>query len=226
MPEIEYTIPSHIFAESCPMCDEIALDEGERREGFVARYPRGWVLVACKRHVDVLRTTNEVPEAPPSNTITIPTTASATAQDPCPICISNPPHLHLDCNHAFCTPCLTNWQTASLDTSLSSWLTSTPLLLPQYPILAATLKSRFTCPMCRTNLQFTKQSRRKKKMRNQRARGEELTGGIGARSRRGGQRNRRRRGGREVPCVEAPPSESMPVVERAQASQNDFTGVE
>lgn len=73
-------------------------------------------------------------------------------------------------------------------------------------------------------------------MGNQRARGEELTGGVGARSRRGGQRNRRRRGGREgagvmrsewaVPCVEAPPSESMPVVERAQASQNDSTGME
>lgn len=72
-------------------------------------------------------------------------------------------------------------------------------------------------------------------MGNQRARGEGLTGGIGARSRRGGQKNRRKRG-REgagvmrsewaVPCVEAPPSESMPVVERAQASQNDSMGVE
>lgn len=270
MPELEYTIPSHIFAESCPICDEIAMgtEETEGRERFVARYPRGWVLVACKRHAEILRTTsaggNHVvvggqPELRSKAALrfrerekqrkqqkrattatsaeanpTPPTKPMSTTQkhsDPCPICFSSPAHLNLDCTHTFCTPCLSHWQTTSFDPHLSSWL-SNPLIQHQYPILSANLKSRFTCPMCRANLQFTKQSRRKKKMRNRRERGEEVDGEMGARSRRGGQKRRRR--GREgegvmrsewvAPCVEA--SESMPVVERAQASQNDSTGME
>lgn len=287
-PELEYTVPDSIFAESCPLCDEIALESTE--QGFVARYPRGWVLVACKRHVDVLRTSeggshvvvgeqgelrskaayrfrerevkrrekkaveeragtatssavaDEIPETPPStppsgntpipqtepasNTTPTPPSPPPTIQkattDPCPICLSTPPTLSLSCTHTFCLPCLTNWQTTSLDTALSTWLSSSPLLLTNYPILSATLKSRYTCPMCRANLQFTKQSRRKKKRWNRRERGEEA-GVMAARSRRGGQRNRRRRGGSgggvmrsewmpTDPCVVAP--ESMPVVER------------
>lgn len=284
-PELEYRVPKGVFAESCPVCDEIAMEESIEK-GFVARYPRGWVLVACKRHVDVLRTSeggshvvvggqpelkskaafrfrerelkrrkkkaveeragtatsdavaDEIPETPPStppsgntpipqtkpasSTIPIPPTTQKVVADPCPICLSTPPTLHLPCTHAFCLPCLTHWQTTSVDVPLSTWLSSSPLLLTTYPILSATLKSRFTCPMCRANLQFTKQSRRKKKRWNGRERGEEA-GVVAARSRRGGQRNRRRRGasGGGVlrsewmptdPCVVAP--DSMPVVER------------
>ncbi|KAG9909765.1 hypothetical protein KCU98_g2717, partial [Aureobasidium melanogenum] len=55
-PEIEYTVPESVFAESCPVCDEMAMESIE--EGFIARYPRGWVLVACQRHVGVLRTSS------------------------------------------------------------------------------------------------------------------------------------------------------------------------
>ncbi|KAH0334577.1 hypothetical protein KCU74_g2873, partial [Aureobasidium melanogenum] len=292
-PEIEYTVPESVFAESCPVCDEIAMESIE--EGFIARYPRGWVLVACQRHVEVLRTSSggthvcvggqlelrskaayrfqerelkrseekavekraaaantaaaaaaaatsavadKVPETPPS-TPTSSTAPTPTPQDPCPICLATPPTLLLSCTHTFCTPCLTHWQTTSLDTALSTWLSSCRLLLSKYPILSATLKSRFTCPMCRANLQFTKQSRRKKKIGNKISRGENVGGVMAAaRSRRGGQRNRRRGRGRgrfgdgvlrsewmpTDPRVIAP--ESMPVVQRAQARQDDPRGVD
>lgn len=282
IPEVHYTVPANMFAESCPSCDEIAVENVE--EGFVARYPRGWLLVACKRHAQMLKASgngkhicvggqpelrskaayrfqerelkpkeqkaaekraatvaispsagDKTPSTPPSTPASSSTTTptNPAQKDPCPICVDSIPNLRLDCNHSFCKPCLTHWQQNFTDQPLSDWITSTPGVRVQYPILAANLKSRFTCPMCRTYLQFTKQSRRKKKTRNQLARGEEV-GVPSARSRRGGQRRRRPRVGdglrsegtnalAENACVIAP--DSMPVVARAQAMQDDSTGL-
>jgi hypothetical protein len=257
IPEGRYTVPSSVFAESCVVCDEQAMDVVD--PSFVPRYPKGWELVACRRHAGALKSTVDdgevfvggVAEArkssalryytrrnyleaekkaaekkatattdstspttpPPSPNTSCSSTSSSHAaarKDPCPICVEDQPTLTLDCTHSFCVPCLTTWQQNYLDTHLSTWLHTTPLILHCYPILSAHLKSRFTCPMCRKHLQYTHQSRRKRKMQNKRARGEEDWMQGSARTRRGGvggrpsrERRRREREEAEDLCDEA-----------------------
>ncbi|CAD0115497.1 unnamed protein product [Aureobasidium uvarum] len=41
--ESQFAVPAHIFAESCPMCDEMALETTEGRVPL--RYPQGWKLI-------------------------------------------------------------------------------------------------------------------------------------------------------------------------------------
>jgi hypothetical protein len=227
------TIPSSIFAESYPACDAIAMDIMD--PDHAPSYPKGWVLVACRRHAvvsesnsdrqqfvgGVLETrntaamrylsrvakkkaaaataaiesssstctsTHPVPSAPPSSPNTsgtsTPTTTSCAEKVPCPICVEDKPDLVLDCGHSFCKPCLVTWQQNCSDQKLIVWVNSTPNVRSDYPILEANIKSRFTCPMCRTYLQYTKQSRRKRKMHNKMSRGEAWTEGS-ARVRRG-----------------------------------------
>jgi hypothetical protein len=228
-----YKVPSTVFAESCPACDEIAMDNLD--SSFVPRYPQGWTLVACRRHAPALKAdvdhrhvfvggipeaksasatrydsraaekkaataaiesssstctnTHSAPSAPSpspdSNGTVTPTTTTCAEKDPCPICVEEKPNLTLDCGHSFCNPCLTTWQQNFTDEKLDNWLQSSNILLQSYPILQANIKSRFTCPMCRTYLQHTKQSRRKRKMHNAMIRGEDWTEGS-ARTRRGG----------------------------------------
>lgn len=278
-----YTVPSNVFAKSCPTCDEIAMEKTDT--DFVPRYPVGWELVACRRHAAALKTSQSgkefrvggVPEArskaarryycqrrialdaektaekniatataaaattttetaapatttpsaqvsSPNTSLTPPPPDTTTAEkDPCPICVEGTPNLTLDCTHSFCTPCLTTWQQNSTDSKLSSWVQNNEVIQRCYPILVANLKSRFTCPMCRTWLQYTHQSRRKRKLRNKVMRGEEIEEGEveSARLRRGGREGRKRRARMERErhregdvCQEAPAS--MPVVQRAQ----------
>jgi hypothetical protein len=265
--ESRYTVPSSVFAESCPACDEMAMDFID--PSFAPRYPKGWELVACRRHAGALkssaderqvlvggvpetrkncamryyarRMTQEVekaaekraaaaavesssstctdtpsavesistrahtPSAPPSSPdisgTTTPTTTTAET-DPCPICVEDKPNLTLDCGHSFCNPCLTTWQQGFSDEKLIAWVNSSSLILRCYPILSANLKSRFTCPMCRTYLQHTQQSRRKRKMHNQMLRGEDWTENS-ARVRRGGVGGRTSRARRRMEMEEA-----------------------
>lgn len=98
-----------------------------------------------------------------------------------------------------------------------------PTLPTLYPILNAHVKSRFTCPMCRTYLQHTKQSRRAKKLHNKRSRGEELN--LSARGRRGGQgRRKRQRAENGLKSEETGPSVeidcAMPSVTRNEAVED------
>jgi hypothetical protein len=262
--ESRYTVPSSVFAESCPACDEMAMDFID--PSFAPRYPKGWELVACRRHAGALkssvddrqvlvggvpearkncamryysrRMTQEMekaaaaaaavelasltctdtssaveststcahtPSAPPSSPnisgTTTPTTTTAET-DPCPICVEDKPNLTLDCGHSFCNPCLTTWQQGFSDEKLITWVNSSSLILRCYPILSANLKSRFTCPMCRTYLQHTRQSRRKRKMHNQMLRGEDWTESS-ARVRRGGVGGRASRARRRLEMEEA-----------------------
>jgi hypothetical protein len=258
-------VPSSIFAESCPACDAIAMDIMD--PDYAPSYPKGWLLVACRRHAVVLESnsdrqafvggvletrntatmrynsrvaekkaaaaaiesssstctsTHPIPSAPPPSPNTsgtsTPTTLSSAEKDPCPICVEDKPNLVLDCGHSFCKPCLTTWQQNCSDQKLIVWINSTPDILANYPILEANIKSRFTCPMCRTYLQYTKQSRRKRKMHNRMSRGEDWTEGS-ARVRRGGaggralrERRRLEREDAEDICDEA--TFRMPVVFR------------
>lgn len=285
LPETHFSVPSTIFAESCPVCDEVASESVDPE--FVAKYPKGWVLVTCKRHSDLLKTNNldtrklvwvggnvestakaaeryeqrkelkamdkataavvvaaengisttprpspSIPSTSPPTNLQPKTKQNQKPTDPCPVCVENTPNLTLDCGHKFCIPCLNNWQATCHDTNLSEWMKTNPGVRIQYPILQAHLKSRFTCPMCRAQSQFTKQSRRKKKkLLSRLGRGEEEGAGVAARSRRGGQRrSRARRQGagvltshwvapwmRENACDAA---DSMPVVQRAQPAQD------
>jgi hypothetical protein len=260
--ESRYTVPSSVFAESCPTCDEMAMDFID--PSFAPRYPKSWELVACRRHAGALKSSVDdrqvlvggVPEArknsamryysrrmtqemekaaekraaaaavesstsgntpsetstcahipsapPPSPNISGKTTPTTTAAetDPCPICVEDKPNLTLDCGHSFCNPCLTTWQQGFSDEKLIAWVNSSSLILRCYPILSANLKSRFTCPMCRTYLQHTRQSRRKRKMHNQMLRGEDWTGNS-ARVRRGGVGGRASRARRRIEMEEA-----------------------
>jgi hypothetical protein len=300
--EGNYPVPSTVFAESCPTCDEIAMEIMDPY--FTARYPKGWSLVACRKHASALKSDKTardvfiggVPEsrahsalryysrraaqkagkvaekpgamfdaamdllsmellytsdplsAPPSTPTHNPYTPSAPAlpstptpedtlsappsaseaittppptttaeKDPSPICVEGTPDLTLDCGHHFCTPCLTHWQQGFSDEKLSTWVSSSAILRMCFPILEANLKSRFTCPMCRTYAQHTKQSRRKRKMHNRMSRGEgweqsarTRRGGVGGRARR--ERERMEREDAEDLCDEA--SFRMPVVYR------------
>jgi hypothetical protein len=256
------TVPSSIFAESCPACDEIAMDIMD--PDSAPSYPKGWVLVACRRHAVVSESNSErqhfvggvlerrntaamrylsrvaekkaaataaiesssstcsstlpVPSAPSSSPNTTRTALSSVEKDPCPICVEENPNLVLDCGHSFCKPCLTTWQQNCSDQKLIVWVNSTLNIRSDYPILEANIKSRFTCPMCRTYLQYTKQSRRKRKMHNRMSRGEGWTEGS-ARTRRGGaggralrERRRLEREEAEDICDEA--TFRMPVVYR------------
>jgi hypothetical protein len=325
--EGNYPVPASVFAKSCPTCDEIAMEIMDPY--FTARYPKGWSLVACRKHASALKSDKTardvfiggVPEsrahsairyysrratqeaekaaakqdamvdaaldllstellvtsdplsappstptseitllapvpsstptstpytlsapAPPSTptsdntlfpptstpyTLLVPSTPEAIAtppptttaeKDPCPICVEGTPDLTLDCGHHFCNPCLTHWQQGFSDEKLSTWVSSSAILRMCFPILEANLKSRFTCPMCRTYLQHTKQSRRKRKMHNRMSRGEHWEqggartrrGGVGARARR--ERERMEREEAEDLCDEA--AFRMPVVYR------------
>jgi hypothetical protein len=252
--ESRYTVPSSVFAESCPACDEMAMDFID--PSFAPRYPKGWELVACRRHAGALKssvddrqvlvggvpearkncamryyarrmtqevekaaekraaaaavessssTCTDTPSAPPSSPnisgTTTPTTTAAET-DPCPICVEDKPNLTLDCGHSFCNPCLTTWQQGFSDEKLIAWVNSSSLILRCYPILSANLKSRFTCPMCRTYLQHTQQSRRKRKMHNKILRGEDWTE-TSARVRRGGVGGRASRARRRIEMEEA-----------------------
>lgn len=238
-----FKVPANVFAKSCPTCDEMATEKMDPE--FVPRYPKGWELVACRRHASALKTSSPnskdflvggVAEArtkaatryysarrstlhadkaaekkaaaaaaaaaaetgAPSPTPNTPSTSpppTSAEKDPCPICVEGTPNLTLDCSHSFCTPCLTTWQQNFSDQKLTAWVQSSDTIQRCYPILAANLKSRFTCPMCRTWLQYTHQSRRKRKLQNRVMRGEEIAEGeVGsARSRRGGREGRKRR---------------------------------
>ncbi|KAI5246441.1 hypothetical protein E4T42_06371 [Aureobasidium subglaciale] len=141
-----------------------------------------------------------------------PTTTTSTSTDEiCPICVDAKAKLTIDCGHSFCAHCITEWQQNYTDEKLADWLDDCPEVLEEYRILKAHLKSRYTCPMCRTYLQHTKLSRREKRAWNDMVKG--LPPLVSARSRRGGQNRRRARAGEGLRS-EAP--SGMPLIRRSR----------
>ncbi|KEQ90814.1 hypothetical protein AUEXF2481DRAFT_527643 [Aureobasidium subglaciale EXF-2481] len=214
-----FTVPEDVFAESCPTCDEIAADAG-LVVGDGDEYPAGWKLIACRRHAQVLKDQNDdaryaEPQAEPqadSVPEKTPTTTTSTSTDEiCPICVDAKAKLTIDCGHSFCAHCITEWQQNYTDEKLADWLDDCPEVLEEYRILKAHLKSRYTCPMCRTYLQHTKLSRREKRAWNDVVKG--LPPLVSARSRRGGQNRRRARAGEGLRS-EAP--SGMPLIRRSR----------